>query len=249
MAENDNDERETITVYEVPPLFFDPDKEDEPLLQQIETVYVFKKLSNGQVSCLDWRPVQDLQDEIDLLKAFGPGTYMLQGRGANRGRVVRQVYRTVGIEESTPNNIAAAYPLPAMPAVTKDAATALTAIGGMVLSFFEKAAERAARERELTLKEQLAAQEREAERQRQFLATMKTQSDETLRTITQLTQARVGDLEAIIRGQVGHSGGGNNGGGMSADTLSEAIALIETIREGSEPTAEARFAELLSAFT
>ncbi len=235
--------QETVMTYEVPALFQDLDgKPDKPLLSPIEYIFVYEKRSDGRWGCIDCRPVAELHDEMDLLREFGAGTYMLQGRGADRRNVLRAASRTVGRAEPKGTRQAVAAPAPAIPSVpnipisalSRDAVVAaITTLGGLVLSYLEKAAARATQERQ-----------QEADRQRLFVQGMKTQSDETLKVITQLTQARIGDLEAIIRGS-----SSKGSGGLTMDTLADVAGFIDTVREGggTEQSSEDRIAELLTA--
>lgn len=110
--------RNRLTI-EVHPLFADENKTelDEP----IAFIDVRRFFPNGKNPMIAVVPAEELGDEIALRERYGPGTYILVGRNANRSRILRRA--TVDVEDeraaTPPAEPAAAAPSPTPPAAAQ----------------------------------------------------------------------------------------------------------------------------------
>ena len=187
-GEDDREIVDTEGGCALPPIFCREGDDDATTDEPIEYVYVFKKQPSKQMAFIDFRPVAQLEDLTQLLEQFGPGTYTLQGRAANRGRTLRQVAVVVGSEHGE------ASPRGGLEHVARggldvgkliETASPLLAIVTAILDKREAARRE---EREAERIRQVEDRRRDDERNERFMSLM-----------TGLMKARNEDLETIVR--------------------------------------------------
>ena len=235
--------RDVVELYELPPLFTKEGTDNAPTTRPIVWCYIWKK-QGASMGFIDFVPVEDLDDVDKLRDSLGAGVYQVQGRGANKKDVVKQVTVTIGGVQRA--EVLAHAPARAELDFTKLAAGAVAALTPL-LSLYESMSEkREARERERRQEEQRLrdeAREREDKRNEVFMTTM-----------TNLMGARNADLEALLKAQQAAGGVGSGGGNKVIDSYNagqaDTLELIRAIKEDglAGEDLESRLVGLFEAF-
>lgn len=221
-----DDGREVIDTeggYPLPPIFCrDGDGDDDATTDEpIEYVYVHKKQPSKQMAFIDFRPAEQLSDLSQLLEQFGPGTYTLQGRAANRGRTLKQICVVVGSEtaELMPGRVLEHAPRGALDLLKlAEGAAPILAIVTTMLDRRE-----AARREERELERQRLAEERRREDER---------SERYMTLMSQLMRARNEDLEVLVREKQAASAPSSARERTAfEDGLASALEMLKSARE------------------
>jgi hypothetical protein len=205
----------------LPPIFCRDGEDAATTDEPIEYVYVFKKQPSKQMSFVDFRPVDQLQDLNNLLEQFGPGTYTLQGRAANRGRTLKQVAVVVGSEhgDGSPRGALEHVPRGGFD-LDKLIATASPLVA-IVTAIWDKREAARREEREAERIRQAEERRRDDERNERFMSLM-----------TGLMKARNEDLETIVREkQQANAPSSARERTAFEDGLASALEMLKSARE------------------
>lgn len=205
---------ERVTFVAVPPIFEDTETPDkEPLLEPIVQIAVYRRQDPaGVFSWLTNVAPADIPDESSILSAWGVGVFKLVGKdAANRHRRIR----ILSVGDWGPKPIATA------PAPTHHITPPQRERSGLldpaVITAF------------LGFLTTMLGQWQQASRD--AVAAQQNSTKEILAVMAQLSSARTGDLEQLLRQALAAKGGGGNSAEHMQDMLAMQQAIFEDLLE------------------
>jgi hypothetical protein len=216
------------TGYAVPQILLRDDEIDPRTEREIATIFVFKKAKDGRLTYLGWKSVGDLPDLDTLLRSgdYGPGSYKLQGRGADLRAVIREVFVTCGdVDED--RSAPARYALPP-PRSELDVAKIVTSVASALaplMQLWQTVDERRrADDRERRERDEARDRERR-EQEREF-------RERELTLITQALTSRNIEMSDMVKAMLSTQAAAPGGNSKAyKDGQEDALAMLATLRE------------------
>jgi hypothetical protein len=252
-ADEEGEEKEVVEFFELPPIFIKPAEDEEGddpggTTRKIHTVAVYRKRGTKDMPYLGWRPIEELHDLEDLLRLYGAGTYMLQGRGLGQtSRVIKVAIQTVGDADEP------AIPGRAVPLARRNVEPARGEfdVGKLVGTVMAAVTPLVAIWKDIDEKRERTRRE-DREREEQRRAEERERDDRRNQTMIALATARSGDYEAIIKSfqaQQGQQAGGSSK--AYKEGMEDSLALLEAIKSGglgqSEPDFDSKFLDVVGS--